>query len=241
MSGSSMDERLDNPLKSPSPALSRLPSSNGTRIRLGAFAWLLAIQFFVAQVVVASAWTRPFSLATGYISDLGTTTCGPYPTDSDKIVCSPWHAGMNASFVVVGLTMVVGAALARDGFNPGRNRGVGLALIAVAGLGVLAVGLFPQNENYPLHAAGAGINFVTGNVGLILLGRTGLAGRPARVFQILSVALGVAGLVATVLFGSHYTLGLGAGSVERVAAYSVTIWQILAGAALWRRAPAFRA
>ena len=36
----------------------------------GAFAWILTVQFFVAQGVVQSAWTTPFSLAHNMISDL---------------------------------------------------------------------------------------------------------------------------------------------------------------------------
>ena len=70
--------------------------------RLGALAWLLAAQFFVAQVVVASAWTMPFSLKTRPISDLANTACEPYPNPASAGVCSPSHAGMNASFIIVG-------------------------------------------------------------------------------------------------------------------------------------------
>ena len=66
---------------------------------IGAIVWMLAIQFFIAQIIVQSAWTTPFSLTANYISDLGNTTCGPYPVGSSMYVCSPWHAGMNASFI----------------------------------------------------------------------------------------------------------------------------------------------
>ena len=90
--------------------------------RLGALAWLLAAQFFAAQVVVASAWTTPFSLTTRVISDLGNTACGRYPNASSLIVCSPWHAGMNASFILVGMTMAAGAILARGAFTAGWRR-----------------------------------------------------------------------------------------------------------------------
>jgi hypothetical protein len=51
-------------------------------IRLGAIVWMLAIQFFIVQIIVQSAWATPFSLTTNYISDLGNTACGPYPADS---------------------------------------------------------------------------------------------------------------------------------------------------------------
>src|SRR3954469_20961189 len=94
---------------------SAAPTSNDdtTRaIRRGAIVWVLAIQFFVAQLIVQLAWPTSFSLRTNYISDLGNTACGPYP-DGDRImyVCSPWHALMNASFIALGVIILVGAAL----------------------------------------------------------------------------------------------------------------------------------
>src|ERR1043166_10163892 len=76
-------------------------------IRIGAAVWLLAIQFFISQFVVQSAWTTPFSVTENYISDLGNTACGPYPAGSRMYVCSPWHALMNASFIILGLTILL--------------------------------------------------------------------------------------------------------------------------------------
>jgi hypothetical membrane protein len=195
-------------------------------IRLGALAWLSAVQFFVAQVVVASAWTRPFSLTTRYISDLGNTACGPYP----NAVCSPWHGVMNASFITVGITMAIGAVLTWRAFLPGWRRGIATMLFVAAGVGVLAVGVYPENEHNTNHSIGAGINFIGGNAALILFG---LALPPLTfsrsAFRWFSVMAGTIGLIATVLFVSRHDLGLGRGGIERVAAYTTTVWQIVAG------------
>src|SRR5262245_16892325 len=139
-------------------------------VRVGALAWLLAAQFFVAQVVVASTWTTPFSLKTRFISDLGNTACGPYPNSSSVLVCSPWHPLMNASFIVVGITMAAGAILARSAFKAGWQRCLAVPLFVSAGTGVLLVGAYPENENITLHALGAGINFLAGNTALVLFG-----------------------------------------------------------------------
>src|SRR6185436_952573 len=114
-------------------------------MRLGALAWLLAAQFFVAQIAVASAWTIPFSLKTLVISDLGNTACGPYPNPSSVIVCSPWHAAMNTSFIIVGITMAAGAILTRGAFKAGWRRTFAVALFVAAGIGVLMVGVYPEN------------------------------------------------------------------------------------------------
>src|SRR4029450_761647 len=97
------------------------PASSGDVARIirhGAIVWILAIQFFIAQIFVQSAWTTPFSLTANFISDLGNTTCGPYPAGSGNYVCSPWHAGMNTSFIVFGVIILLGAGLTWRAFPP---------------------------------------------------------------------------------------------------------------------------
>src|SRR5258706_3544173 len=123
-------------------------------IWLGAFIWILAVQFFIAQIVVQSAWTTPFSLTQNFISDLGNTTCGPYPKDSAMYVCSPWHAWMNASFILLGLIILSGAALAHKAFPPGGARASGLLLLALAGAGIILVGIYPEDTNIGYHRIG---------------------------------------------------------------------------------------
>lgn len=203
------------------------------RIRWGASLWASSIQFFVAQVIVALGWTASYSLATRYISDLGNTACAPYPIGSPTYVCSPWHIGMNASFVLLGITMCAGAVLIAGTFRPGWLRLSGLGLIAVAGIGVFLVGLFPENENIAAHTLGAGLNFVCGNLGMVVLGMAGAERRVSRRFDLLTASLGVLGLLGTWLFVSGRYLGIGQGGMERVAAYPLTVWLILAGGRVW--------
>ncbi|MES3035804.1 MAG: DUF998 domain-containing protein [Gemmatimonadota bacterium] len=205
-------------------------------VRTGAIAWLLAIQFFVAQVVVASAWPRPFSLRFDYISDLGNTTCGAYPAGSSHFVCSPWHVVMNLSFMLLGVTMVLGAWLTRDAFPVGWVRTLARALFAAAGVGVLVVGIYPENGDNARHVLGAGLNFVAGNIAMIVFGLA-LAQRPGeqRALTAFSLIAGTVGFVATLLFVSGHYLGIGLGGMERVAAYPMTVWQIVAGVSLMRR------
>jgi len=204
-------------------------------LRLGALAWILAAQFFVAQIVVASAWTAPFSLRTRMISDLGNTACGASHRSRSAGVCSPWHAVMNASFVIVGVTMTAGALLTRRAFRAGWPRTVAAALFVAAGAGVMLVGLYPENENAAKHLIGAGVNFVAGNTALILFGVALPVSFPNRSLRWFSITAGIAGLLATMLIASHRDLGLGSGSIERVAAYTTSSWQIVAGLAFWQR------
>src|SRR5688500_20178977 len=85
------------------------------RVKLGAVAWILSLQFFVIQGVVQSAWTTPFSLAHNMISDLARVTCGPlHRAPGIEIACSTWHELMNASIILNGLIIPAGAALSRS-------------------------------------------------------------------------------------------------------------------------------
>lgn len=209
-------------------------------VRLGTFAWISSIQFFVAQLVVRSSWTTPFSLAHNYISDLGNTACGPFPAGSGMYVCSPWHAAMNASFAFTGLTVVSGAVLVRNAFPSARLRSWGLALVALAGVGFVLVGVFPENVNFPPHRLGATLHFVCGNLGQVVLGATMLGAPPWRRWAGYSIASGTVGLLATALFVSRHYLGMGIGGMERLAAYPLPLWTIVMGIVVWRRAAPLR-
>jgi hypothetical membrane protein len=214
----------------------RSPSRSERAVRVGAVAWILAVQFFVAQIVVASAWTVPFSLKTRMISDLGNTACGPARRPVAAVHCSPWHAVMNASFVIVGITMAAGALLTRRAFLDRWQATLAAALFVVAGAGVILVGLNPENENAGIHLVGAGVNFVAGNTALILFG-LGLPKSPRRPWlRWFTIAAGVAGLIATMMIVLQRDLGLGPGGIERVAAYTTSSWQVVAGLRLWSAA-----
>lgn len=206
-----------------------------SRARWAALLWASSVQFFIVQIAVALTWATPYNLSTRYISDLGNTACAPYPHDSVILVCSPGHAWMNASFVLLGLTMTTGGILVSGAFQRRWSRAVGLGLIALAGVGVFLVGLFPENENIGMHAFGAGINFICGNSGMIVLGSTGLVGPANRVFNRTTTGMGVIGLLGTALFVSGSFLGIGPGGMERVAAYPLTVWLSVAGLVLLLR------
>lgn len=204
-------------------------------IHLGTIAWVSSVQFFLAQLIVQWAWTTPFSLTRNYISDLGNTACGPFPANSGTYVCSPWHAAMNASFVLIGVTVVVGAALIRNTFRHARLWRWGLALVALGGFGFVLVGLFPENVSLPPHRLGASLQFVSGNLGQAVIGASMLGPRHGRRWAGYSIASGVVGLLATALFTSGHYLGMGIGGMERLAAYPLPLWTIVLGIVLGRR------
>src|SRR3954468_3255231 len=85
----------------------------------GSVVWVLCAQYFLAQVVVASAWKQlPYSWRGNSISDLAATSCGQF---DDRFVCSPSHGLMNVSLILLGLTMAIGSVLMYQQFRRSRT------------------------------------------------------------------------------------------------------------------------
>jgi len=190
---------------------------------VGPIIWILCVQYYIAQVVVAAAWTNPFSLSANVISDLGNSACGLY---SGRLVCSPFHGLMNASFILLGLTMAVGSLLIYQEFKETTSSRLGFTGMAVAGVGAILVGLFPENTIAALHYGGASLTFLIGNLAIVLLGNVLELPKALKVYTILS---GLVALIALVLFTGGIYLGLGAGGMERLTAYPQTTWLIVFG------------
>jgi hypothetical membrane protein len=201
---------------------------------LGAIAWLLTLQFFVVQGVVQSAWTTPFSLAHNMISDLARVTCGAlYRAPGIDVACSPWHALMNASIILNGVLIPAGAVLTRALWPTNRLMTLALAMIALTAPGHIVVGLFPSDTGALRHMIGAGIILALGNPGMVIAGVA--QWRDRRGQAMVSLLLGLAGVVGTMLFLNQIDLGIGLGGMERVAFYPLTLWCGIQGIVLLRR------
>lgn len=188
------------------------------RLRLGACAWLLTLQFFVVEALAQSRYTGSYSRTDDVISALGAAD-------------SAASRLMNASFVVQGALILAGALLLRPVLLRGAAQ-VAPALLGAAAAGVLLVGVFPTDGNGTAHAIGAVLYLVGGGLGLIALA---YAVRPrSEALGTLLALLGLVGTAATVFFLTGVTSYLGEGGTERVAAYVLPIGLALAGAALWR-------
>lgn len=190
---------------------------------IGAIFWIGSFQYFAAQIVAALDWSKPYSVAYNTISDLGNTACAPY---RGGYVCSPLHGWMNASFIVLGVSMIVGSILLGRSFYKNRLSTLGFSFMGIAGLGTALVGLFPENTISQLHVLGATLPFLIGNLALIILGLTVAMPRALRFYTVIS---GLVALSALGLFVSHTYLGLGIGGMERITAYPQTIWLIVFG------------
>ncbi len=207
-------------------------------VRDAAALWLVAsVQFVAAMIVTQLRWSsaHPYSLKNNYISDLGNTACGYFPSGSSTYVCSPWHELFNGSVNLLGLLVIAGAAFVPTAFRPGRLRTVGLALVVVAGAGAIGVGTFPENVNGTVHGIASAVAFVGGGLALLTLGATMIGDRRwDGGWRLLSGALGILTLVATALFLTGVDLGLGVGGMERLIVAPLLLWLIVASVHLLR-------
>jgi hypothetical membrane protein len=176
--------------------------------RLAGFAlWSLCFQFFVGEQIARLGWPGPYSMTRDYISDLGAAR-------------SPLHWVMNGSFQLQGLLIFFGTVLVRRFYPVKPVYWIALSLLAVAGVGVLLVGLVPEDEDIHLHLMGAAANFAGGNLAMILLGLAS----PKRWYGRMTLLLGSAGLLATLALMFRSGFGAEVGTVERLAAYPLPLW-----------------
>jgi len=190
---------------------------------IGPTFWIISIQFFVIQYIVACGWSIPYSIKNNTISDLGNTACGIY---SQRYVCSPYFTWMNASFIVLGATMIAGSTLIYQEFRENTWSKISFILMALAGFGTILVGVFPENTIGFFHYAGALLPFLLGNIALIIFGFSLNLGTKFKTYTILS---GVVALMALAFFITGTYLGLGRGGMERLVAHPQTIWLIVFG------------
>ncbi|CAN5431863.1 DUF998 domain-containing protein [soil metagenome] len=191
---------------------------------IGPLLWIFSIQYFVAQVIVMRAWEPgTFSLRGNTISDLGNTTCGTY---AGRVVCSPRHGLMNVSFILLGVCMFFGALGIYRLVGPRTLHKLGYGTLALAGIGTIMVGLFPENTIGLLHGIGASMPFLIGNTGMLILGVSTASPRWLRIY---TFASGAFALVALILFVTGAYSVLGIGGTERLTAYPQTIWLMVCG------------
>lgn len=216
----------------------RVTEGGQLKVRIGYSAWVVGVvQFFVIHGIAESAWARPYSWARNNISDLGNAHCALQSEPEPRYICSPEHGLMNVSFIVLGVLLVVGAALTGGVlWRRGPAAAVARLLLAGAGVGFVLAGLAPADVNENQHLLGALLIMAAGNIGLALAG-FGLAEHVPAPLRWGTSLLGITAITAFGLFLSHNYLGLGMGGMERVAALPLLFWALaVGGRGLIRRA-----
>jgi len=174
----------------------------------GALVFVGGTQFLLAMVVAEAVYPG-YSISQNYISDLGV---------------GPAALIFNTSVFLLGLMVLASAYFVHRSLN---DRIVAV-LLALAGVGAIGVGIFPENSPV-MHEIVSGIAFIFG--GLVPIA----AARPLRgPFMYFSGGMGVLSLSALALLsaedffglGQQFLLGLGPGGMERMIAYPVILWEI---------------
>ncbi|WP_162901420.1 DUF998 domain-containing protein [Breoghania sp. L-A4] len=194
--------------------------------------WAANVQFPISEwatmafAVDYSAWTQDISV-------LGITRCGPFLSGDAPApvpVCSPKHMVLNVSLFILGLQVITGAALSRAAWPDGWMTTVGLCLVAASGVGLLLVGVSPLDVARGPHFIGAAMNFCLGGAGFVILGVACRKAAPRR--AAFSLLCGATTLIATWLYSAQIYETLGRGGMERLAAYSMTLWFVGTGLSL---------
>lgn len=209
--------------------------------RLAALCWMLAGVVYVTTEAVAAAAFPGYSYATNYISDLGIPQV---ETFGGRAIDSPLHAVMNTGFVLHGVFFVAAALLAAPVLGTMHRRAL-LALAATHGVGIVLVGLVhggqvnADNGLGAVHGIGATMAIVGGNLTAIVAGLAARRSDELRRLGTVCVTLGVVGLLAALALvldsGSSSIDVLPDGVWERLAVYTITVFELLIGVATLAR------
>ena len=139
------------------------------------------------------------------------------------LLCSPWHAGMNAAFIWFGCTLAVGALLFGVRRLPGRTGRASAVLWCVSGVGSIGVGLFPVNEDPAVHGLVALPIFVAQPIALLLMGIALVTVR--RRLAVATFVVAAASAAGSIGFGLMVGRDVpGIGAVERLALWPGYVW-----------------
>lgn len=184
---------------------------------LGPWLWVVGmVAYFTAQYIVALAWPYPFSLQRNAISDLANTSC------SYRLhVCSPLHNLMNATLIIVGIAMAIGALCLLDAYKPTRPARISFTLLGLTGAATALIGFFPEDQNFLAHYLITAVGLTIFNFSVIIA--YWVRELPSA-WRRYSLAMGTVGLAALVALGLRRPTPLGLGGLERVADYTPDIW-----------------
>lgn len=205
-------------------------------VRHGAILWIVGVIVFIIGMIITQlgySGTPSYSLLNNYISDLGAINCGYYH-DNNLYVCSPWHLVFNVSIVVMGLLLIAGTILVRTGFPARGTRTLGLAMLVVAGIGAIGVGLSPEDYNLTVHTLSAATAFIVGNLALVVLAFAMFRDTRWDGYRAYTLFSGLIGFIAFILFYVKVWGPLGVGGMERLIVAPILLWALLAGIHLAR-------
>jgi hypothetical membrane protein len=192
--------------------------------RVGGAVLTFASLQFVAAMAVVQLYYPGYSDTGNYVSDLGSST-------------SPWATVFNLSIRILGILAIAGAFLIRTAFASKTTTHIGLGMLIVAGLGAVAVGLFPENSTWPfsgIHSLVSLVTFLGSGIALVFLALAMSRDTRWQGLRFYTFLSGVVTLGALGLFASNHFYGLGPGGMERLIIAPILLWGIVAGIHLAR-------
>ena len=193
-------------------------AKSGVAIFIGAVQF--GVFMTISEILYSGYGTNPslsaptgygYSVFSNYVSDLG-ATC----PSSGACYIPPSAMLFDTSIAVLGLFALLGAFFLHRAFGWAPATG----LVALAGIGALGVGLFPETTGI-WHSLFSLVVFLFAGLSAIVTYR--FQKMPMSVF---SVILGVITLIALLLYVPNYYEGLGAGGMERMIVYPALLWAI---------------
>jgi hypothetical membrane protein len=183
-----------------------------------------SVQFILAMGVVQSRYAG-YSLLTNYISDLGNTAT------------SPLHDVFNVSIILLGVVAFVGLLLLWSAFPRSAVRPVGLALLLVASVAAILVGLFPENVNPPVHDFVSLMVFLPGGLALAILSVSMGPSTWWRDLRWVSLGLGLVTLLSLAYYAPTQATNttFDPGLIERLIVFPILIWSLAVAALVLRR------
>ena len=211
-------------------AKTRRPTGRGTMMRprylavAGALLFAAGVISLMGIITAEALYPGGYTTSQNEISDLGATA----PPDS--VIEEPSATIFNTVMMVAGALMLGASFCLQRGFR----RLAPAIFLALFGLGVLGVGVFPGDQG-TVHALFALLAFTAGGVAAIVAWSVETS--PFRYF---SVVLGAVALLSLLLY---FVLGdanpmapLGDGGIERWVAYPIVLWVTGFGGHLMGRA-----
>jgi hypothetical membrane protein len=176
------------------------------------------LQFIVATIVV-QLYYPGYSDLTNYISDLG----GPY---------SPMPLVFDGSIILLGLLTLLATYLLLPAFGKRLTRTLGLGFLAVAGIGAILVGTFPETStalNGNAHSLFSAVTFIASGLALLILPGAMLRDTRWEGYRAFTFLLGVITVIALGLFQATVWGPLGPGGMERLIVAPILLWAIVVG------------
>ena len=189
---------------------------------LGPLFWASGIQYFIVELAAARS-ADSYSFIHDSISNLGVTRC---ISAGDRLFCSPLHSRMDVSIVILGSSIIIGSLLFYWRHGVSMASKIAFLMMAVAGAGVVVVGMYPENDIFTVHLMASMVAFFTGAISIIIMA---LSVKMPRALRFVAIILAIISLAAQIMFFTNAFGWRYHGIVERATTDTQILWLVIFG------------